>query len=66
MERTLTFDTAVQLAETYGNKPENIELAESKFGVKLIARDGWLTIEGDEKKVELAEKFFDTMRGARK
>ena len=66
MERTLTFDTAVQLAETYGNKPENIELAESKFGVKIIARDGWLTIEGDQNKVELAEKFFDTMRGARK
>ncbi len=66
MQKTLTFDTAVQLAEIYGNRPENIALAESKFGVKIVARDGWLSIEGDDKKVELAEKFFDAMRGARK
>ena len=66
MERTITFDSAIQLAESYGNKPENIELAESKFGVKLVARDGWLSIEGDEEKVALTEKFFETMRGARK
>ncbi len=66
MEKTLTFDTPLELAETYGNRLENINLAESKFGVKIVARDAWLSIEGDEKKVELAEKFFDTMRSARK
>lgn len=66
MKKTLTFETAHKLAELYANRYENLELAEEKFGVELVARDGWLTIEGVKKKAELAEKFFDTMCTARK
>ena len=66
MERTLTFDTAQQVSETYGNRHENLELAEEKFGVKIVARDGWMKFEGDPTKVELASKFFETMGGARR
>ncbi len=66
MEKTLTFDTAQQVSETYGNRHENLELAEEKFGVKIVARDGWIKFEGDESKVELAAKFFETMGGARR
>ena len=66
MKKTLTFETAHKLAELYANRYENLELAEEKFGVKLVARDGWLTIEGVKKRAELAEKFFDTMCAARK
>ncbi len=66
MKKTLTFETAHNLAELYANRYENLELAEEKFGVKLVARDGWLTIEGVKKRAELAEKFFDTMCAARK
>lgn len=61
MEKTLTFDTAQQVSETYGNRHENLELAEEKFGVKIVARDGWMKFEGDPTKVELASKFFETM-----
>lgn len=66
MKKTLTFETAHKLAELYANRYENLELAEEKFGVKLVARDGWLTIEGVKKRAELAEKFFETMCAARK
>lgn len=66
MKKTLTFETAHKLAELYANRYENLELAAEKFGVELVARDGWLTIEGVKKKAELAEKFFDTMCAARK
>lgn len=66
MKKTITFETAHKLAELYANRYENLELAEEKFGVELVARDGWLTIEGVKKKAELAEKFFDTMCAARK
>jgi phoH family protein len=66
MEKTVTFDTALQLAESYGNRPENLELAEKKFRVEIVARDAWMTIKGEENDIELAGKFFDTMRGARK
>lgn len=66
MKKTLTFETAHKLAELYANRYENLELAAEKFGVELVARDGWLTIEGVKKRAELAEKFFDTMCAARK
>lgn len=66
MEKTLTFDTAQQVSETYGNRHENLELAEEKFGVKIVARDGWMKFEGDPTKVELASKFFETMGDARR
>ncbi|MBQ6534206.1 MAG: PhoH family protein, partial [Opitutales bacterium] len=66
MERTLVFDTAAQLAETHANLPANIELAGEKLGVKLVARDAWLSIKGRAAKVALAEKFFETLRKARK
>jgi len=66
MEKTITFDTAAGLSEIYGNKPENLELAESKLGVKIVARDGWMSIDGDDEKVGVASAFFATLAGARK
>lgn len=58
MEKTVTFDTALQLAESYGNRPENLELAEKKFRVEIVARDAWMTIKGEENDIELAGKIF--------
>lgn len=65
VEKTLTFENAQRLAETYGNRPENLEAAEEKFGVKIVSRDGWLKIEGAKKKVETAFDFFRTLGSAR-
>ncbi len=66
MEKTLTYDNPVQLAEAYGNQYENIELAQEKFGITITTRDGWIKFEGDEQKIEAASKFFDTLANARK
>ena len=66
MEKTLTYDNPVQLAEAYGNQYENIELAQEKLGITITTRDGWIKFEGDEQKVEAAAKFFDTLANARK
>lgn len=66
MDKTINFDSASQLAETYCNRPENIELAEGKFGVKIVTRDAWIKFEGAEAPVETASKFFETMAAARK
>ena len=57
MKKTLTFETAHKLAELYANRYENLELAEEKFGVELVARDGWLTIEGVKKRRSLPKNF---------
>lgn len=66
MEKTITFETAHQLAETYSNRHENLEFAEEKFGVKIVVRDSWMKLDGDAPKVELAAIFFETMASARK
>lgn len=66
MEKTLTYDNPIQLAEAYGNQYENIELAETKLGVTITTRDGWIKFQGDEQKVEDAAKFFDILANARK
>ena len=65
VEKTLSFESAQRLAESYGNKPENLELAEEKFGVEIVSRDGWLRVIGSKSKVELAEEFFRTLGSAR-
>ncbi len=66
MEKTLTYDNPIQLAEAYGNQYENIELAQKKLGVTITTRDGWIKFEGEQQKVEDASKFFDTLANARK
>ena len=66
MEKTLAYDNPIQLAEAYGNQYENIELAQEKLDVVITTRDGWIKFEGEEKKVEDAARFFDTLANARK
>ena len=64
VEKTLTFESAQRLAETYGNRPENLELAEEKLSVKIVARDGWMKIEGSERPRSLKTPSWSTS-GAR-
>ena len=65
-EQNLTFESADRLSDIYGNRPENLEIAEKKLGVSLLARDAWLKISGSDKKTETAAKFFETLAGARR
>ncbi len=61
-ENTLTFSSARDLGELYKNSHENLELAESRLGVTLVARDGTLKISADTpEKCALAGEFFNTM-----
>lgn len=66
MEKTLTYDNPMHLAEAYGNRYENIELAQQKFGITITTRGDWIKFEGDAGKVEASAKFFDTLANARK
>lgn len=65
VEKNLTFESAQRLAETYGNRPENLELAEEKLSVKIVARDGWMKIEGPERRADAAFEFFRILGSAR-
>lgn len=65
MEKTLTFQSAHQLAEIYRSQ-ENLDLAEKKLGVKILTRDNWMKIEAsDENKIENASKFFTSLAAGR-
>ncbi len=66
MEKTLEFESPRLLADTFCNRQENLDLAELKFGVRIVSRDSWIRFEGDEPKVELAAKFFKTLGEARR
>ena len=65
VEKILTFESAQKLAETYGNRPENLALAEGKLSVQIVSREGWMKIEGPKKKVETAFEFFKILGSAR-
>ena len=65
VEKILTFESAQKLAETYGNRPENLALAEEKLSVQIVSREGWMKIEGPKKKVETAFEFFKILGSAR-
>lgn len=65
MEKTLTFTNAYHLGELYRNEQKNLDLAEKSFGVKITTRDDWMTFHGEEKNVEIASKFFETISKAK-
>ena len=50
VEKILTFESAQKLAETYGNRPENLALAEEKLSVQIVSREGWMKIEGRKRR----------------
>lgn len=64
-EKTLHFQNPRTLTQIYCGRDENLALAEQTLDVKLVARDDWLQIEGEEPALELAETFFTTLQEGR-
>ena len=58
MEKKIHFVDDRYLRNLYGNDEKNLELAEKKYRVKLVARGDFLKIIGDEKNINIAENFF--------
>jgi len=58
MERKIYCDNGRQLRGLYGNEEKNLDLAQEKLGVKLVARGDFIKIMGNQAGVESAEKFF--------
>lgn len=66
---TLHFDNARQAQALYANEPKNLRLVEDLLGLKVTARDGWISLEGDPGNIEKAKAMFEqllvaTSRGA--
>ncbi len=64
--RTLHFDTPRSLDQLYGGKDDNLRLAENVLGVSLVAREGWMRVEGEPSAVEKTERFFNLLQESRR
>lgn len=58
MEKKLVFASERYLHNLYGNDHKNLDAAQEKLGVKIIARGDFLKIIGENKNVDIAEDFF--------
>ncbi len=61
---TLHFDNPRLAQSLYANEPKNLRLVEDLFGVKVSAREDWITLEGAPEGVEKARTLFDELRKA--
>jgi phosphate starvation-inducible PhoH-like protein len=64
-EKTIYFDNPREAQELTGRRGEYLALMEKDLGVRLVTRDTWLRMEGDEAALERATRFFETVRLAR-
>ena len=63
---TLHFDNARAAAALYNSDEKLLREMESRFGVQVAARDGWIRIEGDKDKLERAARIFTQLDEARR
>ncbi len=63
MEKKIQFSDGHYLRRLYANNEENLDLAEERLGVKLIARGDFIKIVGAEDKVVRAETLFRELDG---
>ncbi len=61
---TLHFDNARQAQALFGNEHKNLRLIEEALGVRVTARDGWITIEGEASHLERAKELFGQLQSA--
>lgn len=57
-ESKVSVDDITSLAFLFGNRDENIRFIEEAFKVKVLTRDGNITILGDSENVESVRKLF--------
>jgi phosphate starvation-inducible protein PhoH and related proteins len=61
---TLHFETARLAQQLFNNDPANLQLLDQHLGVKAIARDGWIRLEGGLTGVAQARDLFRLLEGA--
>src|SRR5712671_1114792 len=61
---TLHFDNARHAQALYCNEPKNLRLVEDLFGVRVSAREDWITVEGDREHVDKAKQLFAELQRA--
>lgn len=62
---TLHFSSPRLLTQLYANDGRNLETAEQRLGLTLVARDDWLQMEGSETAVARGRELFELLEAAR-
>lgn len=64
-EETLHFSDARLVTQLYANDMRNIDEAERVLHTKIVTRDDWLTIQGEESSVQKTTDLFKLLETAR-
>ncbi len=62
----LEFDTPQFLHSLFADDLGNLAMLESELGIRVVTRDGWLLLTGDEPAVEIARVVFSDLEEARR
>ena len=54
---TLHFENARLAQQTFNNEPRNLQAVNDELGVKAVAREDWIKLEGPADGLEKAKAF---------
>ncbi len=63
--QTLQFESARSLAQLFANDLALLKRLEEAIGVKVTTREGWLKLDGEPEKLDLARRVFEQLERAR-
>ncbi|HEY0945188.1 MAG TPA: PhoH family protein [Opitutaceae bacterium] len=63
--KTLRYPSARHLSQLYAGRDDNLAFAEKQLDVKLITREDWLKIEGNDEAISRVEELFGFLNEAR-
>lgn len=65
-EKTLHYQNPRHMEQLYCGRPDYLKKAENELGVKLVSREDWISITGNEANIEKAETLFNLLDEGRK
>src|SRR5881398_2235914 len=63
--RTLQFENPRVLQSLYANDLKLLKTLEDSLGVKVTTREGWVRLEGEPSRVDIAQQVFEQLEKAR-
>ncbi len=63
---TLHFENARLAQQTFNNEPRNLQALTTELGVKAVARENWIKLEGTDEGLDMARELFHSLESALK
>ncbi|HEY3854713.1 MAG TPA: PhoH family protein [Verrucomicrobiae bacterium] len=60
---TLHFENARLAQQTFNNEPRNLQAINDELGVKAVARENWIKLDGPAEALEQAKALFQALEG---